>query len=206
MVIVPSFAERNNRYKDIVRWLDGAELNVLKIFGHGIDLIFELIFNARVILIVRLGAPNMSSTIHQPRRVQRNRVPQHTAHIPAVGQTLTGQIPWQKSGNTEAQQRHQPHVVSNKKLVILQTVETPSQILISLLLKHHERIPVQVTHINRWPLNFHIRMLLDHQPAHVREEHTAGHIVRIGIRVGELVMNPKSWKWSVNSLLIWQIH
>lgn len=59
-----------------------------------------------------------------------------------------------------------------------------------LFLKNHKRIAVQIAHVNRGALDLNIRMLFDHQPTHVCEEHAARHIMRIGIRVGELVVDP----------------
>lgn len=60
---------------------------------------------------------------------------------------------------------------------------------ILLFLKHDHRVGLQVFHVDAAALGHDVRMLADHQPAHVREEKPAGRVVRVGVRVGELVMD-----------------
>lgn len=89
MIVMPSLAVRNDRHKDIVRRFDG--------------------------FVIRFVSPNMRCTVHQPRRVQRNRVAQHRACIETVVHGIAVDVALQISGQDEAQHRHQPHVISVRR-------------------------------------------------------------------------------------------
>lgn len=54
---------------------------------------------------------------------------------------------------------------------------------------HDNRVGFQVFHVDHATLAGHVRVLADHQPAHVREEKSPRRVVRIGVRVGELVVD-----------------
>lgn len=58
-----------------------------------------------------------------------------------------------------------------------------------LLLELQDGIAFQVAHVNFLSLLQNFRVLLAHQPSHVGEEKTSSRVVRISIRVRELVMN-----------------
>lgn len=62
--------------------------------------------------------------------------------------------------------------------------------IVSLFLPHDDRVSFQVFHVDRATFGGDVRMFAHHQPAHVREEEAAGRVVRVCIRVGELVMDP----------------
>jgi len=59
-----------------------------------------------------------------------------------------------------------------------------------LFLPHDHRIGFHVFHIDRTALAGYVRMFADHQPAHVWEEKSPSRVVWVGVRVGELVVNP----------------
>lgn len=63
-------------------------------------------------------------------------------------------------------------------------------LLCSLFLPHDHWVGFQVFHLDCATLGGHIRVLADHQPAHVREEKSPRRVVRVGVRVGELVVDP----------------
>lgn len=58
-----------------------------------------------------------------------------------------------------------------------------------LLLEHDDRIGLEVPHVDHLPFGHHRRMRRQHDPADVREEEPAVAIVRICVRLGELVMH-----------------
>lgn len=60
---------------------------------------------------------------------------------------------------------------------------------VSLFLPHDHRVGLQVPHVDRPALAGDVRVFAHHQPAHVREEEPAGRVVRVGVRVGELVVH-----------------
>lgn len=60
----------------------------------------------------------------------------------------------------------------------------------SLFLPHYDRVVLQVFHADGAALGRDVRMFADHQPAHVREKEAPGRVVRVGVRVGELVVDP----------------
>lgn len=63
--------------------------------------------------------------------------------------------------------------------------------LLSLLfLPHDHRVGFQVFHIDGTALAGYVRVFADHQPAHVWEEKSPRRVVWVGVRVGELVVNP----------------
>jgi hypothetical protein len=41
-----------------------------------------------------------------------------------------------------------------------------------------------------FPTSFHLRVFLHHQPSDVREEQTAARVVRVGVCLGVLVVDP----------------
>lgn len=59
-----------------------------------------------------------------------------------------------------------------------------------LFLPHDHRVGFQVFHIDYTALAGYVRVFADHQPAHVWEEKSPSRVVWVGIRVGELVVNP----------------
>lgn len=61
------------------------------------------------------------------------------------------------------------------------------EILLSLKLTNWVRL--NVTHVDLRTKLSHIRMFLAHQPAHMWEEKAARRVMRIGICIGEFVMN-----------------
>lgn len=66
----------------------------------------------------------------------------------------------------------------------------PRNIPINLpILKHHNRIALKITEIDSGSFGSDVRMFLQQQPANVREEKSATIVMRIGIGVGELMMN-----------------
>lgn len=174
VIVVPALAERHHRNEDVVRRLDRT--------------------------VVRLVAPDVRRTVHQPRRVKRNRVSQQAAHVPAVGQCLTDHQARQHRWDSKAEQRHQPQVISGRAIYEVSKA-SHSSTLHSLLLEHHESVLLQIFHVNGGAFGLHLRVLFDHQPAHVGKEHATRHIVRIGIGVGELVMHSVSKRECIITLM-----
>lgn len=62
-------------------------------------------------------------------------------------------------------------------------------IILLLFLKHNNGVALQVAHIDGGSLQLDIRVLLDHQPAHVRKEEATRIVVGIAVGIGELVMS-----------------
>lgn len=58
-----------------------------------------------------------------------------------------------------------------------------------LFLEHDDRIGFEVPHVDHLPLGHHRRMRRQHHPTDVRKEEPPIAIVRIGVRLGELVMH-----------------
>lgn len=53
----------------------------------------------------------------------------------------------------------------------------------------HNRILQYITHVEQLALAHHLRVLVHHQPADMCEEEAAIRVVRIGVRLGELVVH-----------------
>lgn len=118
--------------------------------------------------VKRFVAPRMRGTVHQPRVVQRHKVA-HCRHVERRPAGLAKYDAHHQVRHEEREQYHQLDVVS--------------------LLEHAHRIPFNVAHIDAGALLLHQRMLAHHQPSHVRKEEATRKVVRIGVRVGVLVMH-----------------
>jgi hypothetical protein len=59
-----------------------------------------------------------------------------------------------------------------------------------LFLELNNRIGQDVTHVDLFPTSFHLRVFLHHQPSDVREEQSAARVVRVGICLAVLVVDP----------------
>jgi hypothetical protein len=58
------------------------------------------------------------------------------------------------------------------------------------VLPHHHPVIFQIAHVDAFAFVDHIWMLANHYPAHVGEEEASVDVVRVGICVRELVVDP----------------
>lgn len=111
----------------------------------------------------------MRERVDRPRDVQHDGV-HEDACVPWVKERLVDKVPKNPGRQQEANDDRQRIVI--------------------FALKSDHRISIKVSHINPLSELFHIRMLLNHEPADVREEKSSLGVVRIGVGVGVLVVGP----------------
>lgn len=119
--------------------------------------------------VVGLVTEHVGCAVHQPGGIQHQRVSQDGGQEVGSPKGLLPEIPGNKCWEHETQKHHRGFIV--------------------LFLKHDNRVCLQVGQVQLLSLLNHIWMLANHEPTHMRKEKATGGIVRVGIRLGELMVN-----------------
>lgn len=128
----------------------------------------------------------MGKTVDRPGDIKRQAVPHEVADKKTGPKGLTEEIYGHSHGDEDRKQEVQRQEVSVSN--IINNGECAEKIVTLLVLKHDDFVGLQIGHVDGLVLLLDGRMLLGHQPSHVREEETPFGVVRIRIRVRELVV------------------
>ena len=119
--------------------------------------------------VVRVIAHEMGGGVDEPGEVQHDGVTEGTGHEEGVPEVLPPEVLRDLGGHDVAHVQSEPRV--------------------ELLLEHDEGVLVQVGEVEVASGLDDGGMLLDEEPAHVREEESAGGVVGVGLGLRELVMD-----------------
>uniref|UniRef100_A0A182IQ21 Uncharacterized protein n=1 Tax=Anopheles atroparvus TaxID=41427 RepID=A0A182IQ21_ANOAO len=120
-------------------------------------------------LVVRPVAKHVRHAVHEEGNVERRGKAEREAHPERDGQLLAPVVPRHQDGQTDDEQREEGNVIAP--------------------LRHHDRIGLQVAHVDDFALGHHLRVGRQEHPADVGEEESALRVVRIGIGLRVLMVD-----------------
>jgi hypothetical protein len=121
-------------------------------------------------MVVGMIAKHVCSRVYEPRRVKGRHVPLEIHNDEAVKEALVPKVPRNKRRTNEGEDEVQVEVV--------------------LVLDPNNRVSHQVREVQFFGIQDDLGMLLSHEPTDVSKEEPSIRVVRISIRLTELVMHP----------------